>query len=62
MSGFTTILYMATRAVLRNEIEALSANGRIVTTVTNLADFVTPVESSIPVTDWLIVHYPKETE
>lgn len=53
----TKMLYMVDRNALADEIETLSASGKIVTAVTPLREMQQPNGGCVVVTDWLIVYY-----
>ena len=53
----TKILYMVDRNTLADEIETLSADGKIVTAVTPLREMREPHMNGVVITDWLIVYY-----
>lgn len=53
----TKILFMVDRATLVDEIETLSASGKIITAVTPLREMQEPHMNGVVITDWLIVFY-----
>lgn len=48
---------MVDRATLVDEIETLSASGKIITAVTPLREMQEPHMNGVVITDWLIVFY-----
>lgn len=54
----TKIMYMISRELLVDEIEALTSEGNMVTCVTPLREMREPNMDGVVITDWLIVYYP----